>query len=524
MSELTPDPHLLEPTDDHDADAPDPRRWVTLGIVITAAFIVVLDNSILNVAIPTIMRDFDTTLPSLQWVVTGYALTFATFLIVGGRLGDVYGHRRIFIIGAALFGVGSLIAALSQGVPALVFGEAVIEGLGASLMLPSTLAILSGTFRGRERVTAFAMWGATAGVGAAFGPVIGGFLTTNYSWRWAFIINVIVAPIAIVGAMLFMKRGQRSERQLSIDIPGAALIAVGMFLLVLALSEGGRYGWITPLQDFTIGNVVVWPETAPIAITPVLILISACVLYAFVRLERSKERRDASPLFEFSHLALPTFRNGLITAMVISMGQLGVVFVLPLFLQDGKHLTAAENGYWMLPTGLFIILGAQLGGRLGRRVGPTVVVRVGVAMEAIGIVLVALVISPDITALHLVPGFAMYGMGIGFAAPQLTNVVLSQIPDRSTGVASGANATVRQVGSALGVAIIGALVTAQTAKHGLATGTQVALAFAAVVVGVGAVFSFMIPREVAPADADTERINAFEPLEPMDVPRSLIEQ
>ena len=145
--------------------APDPRRWVTLAVVVVAAFIVVLDNSVLNVAIPTILRDFDTTLPAVEWVITGYSLTFASLLIIGGRLGDVYGHRRIFVIGAALFGVGSLLAALSWNVPSLIVGEAIIEGIGASLMLPATLAILSTTFHGRERATAFAAWGATVGVG-----------------------------------------------------------------------------------------------------------------------------------------------------------------------------------------------------------------------------------------------------------------------------------------------------------------------------------------------------------------------
>ena len=148
----------------------DPRRWITLAIVIVSAFIVVLDNTVLNVAIPTILREFHTTLPSLEWVITGYALTFATFLIIGGRLGDVYGHRRVFVIGAALFGVGSLLASISHSVGMMILGEAIIEGIGASLMLPATLAILSTTFHGRERATAFAAWGATAGVAAAFGP------------------------------------------------------------------------------------------------------------------------------------------------------------------------------------------------------------------------------------------------------------------------------------------------------------------------------------------------------------------
>src|SRR3981081_2663036 len=199
----------------------DSRRWITLAIVITSIFIVVLDNSVLNVAIPTILRDFHTTLPSLEWVVTGYALTFATLLIIGVRVGSLFRHRRIFIIGAALFGTGSLLASLPWNVPSLVLGEAVIEGVGPSLMVPSTLAILSRTFRGRERATAFAAWGATAGVAAAFGPVVGGFLTTNYSWRWSFGINVIVAPLAIIGALVVMRRSPPPDRRIRIDLAGA---------------------------------------------------------------------------------------------------------------------------------------------------------------------------------------------------------------------------------------------------------------------------------------------------------------
>src|SRR5579859_513318 len=229
----------------------DPRRWVTLAIVLMSTVIVVLDNTVLNVAIPTILREFHTTLPSLEWVITGYALTFATLLIIGGRLGDVYGHRRVFVAGAALFGVGSLLASVSHSVGMMILGEAIIEGIGASLMLPATLAILSTTFHGRERATAFATWGATAGVAAACGPVVGGFLTSNYSWRWSFRINVIIAPLAIIGALLFMKHQVQARRRVPIDFPGAVLIASGMFLLVFGLSEGGVYGWWQPMKDFT---------------------------------------------------------------------------------------------------------------------------------------------------------------------------------------------------------------------------------------------------------------------------------
>ena len=282
----------------------DRARWVSLGIVLIAAFIVVLDTTILNVAIPTIIRDLDTTLAAVEWVVTGYALVFATFLIIGGRLGDVYGHRRIFMIGVALFGIGSFVASISTSVGQLIVGEAVIEGMGASMMLPATIAIMSGTFRGKERATAFAAWGAVAGVGAACGPLIGGFLTTNYSWRWSFRINVIVAPIALIGAWLFVKKGLRAEHKPRIDVPGAAMVAVGMFSLVFALSEGGTYGWTVPIKDFSIAGTVIWPESMPVSFIPLLFLFAVAVLGVFVVVERRKERLARDPLLEFSQFKL----------------------------------------------------------------------------------------------------------------------------------------------------------------------------------------------------------------------------
>ncbi|MDQ1403481.1 MAG: hypothetical protein QOG03_1797 [Actinomycetota bacterium] len=460
----------------------------------------VLDNSVLNVAIPTIRRDFHTTLPSLEWVITGYALTFATLLIIGGRLGDIFGHRRVFIGGAFLFGTGSLLAAVSQNVPMLILGEAIIEGMGASMMMPSTLAILSNTFTGPERATAFAAWGATAGAAAAFGPVVGGFLTTNYSWRWAFGINVIVAPLAIVGAVAFMPRGLRAEGRIRIDVPGALLVASGMFLLVFGITEGGTYGWWQPLRDFSLRGHRVWAATSPISVTPIVFAVSVAILFAFYRLERAKERAEQSPLFEFGQLRHKGFRYGLLTTVILAMGQLGLIFVLPIFLQNAKHISAQRNGMWMFPVGVFVIVGAQVGGRLTRRIGVTSVLRLGLVSEAVGLVLVALVIRPSVTFPDVLAGFFLFGVGIGFASSQLTNVVLSDIDPGKSGVASGANATLRQVGSGLGVAIIGSILTAQTVRHGglpvraLAHGTRAALFVAASFVVVGAVVSFLIPR------------------------------
>jgi MFS family permease len=471
------------------------------------------------------------------------------------------------MIGTALFGVGSLIAALSQGVPELVLGEAVIEGIGASFMLPATLAILSGTFHGRERATAFATWGATAGVAAAVGPVVGGFLTTNYSWRWSFGINVIIAPLALVGAWLFMKPGLHSARRAKIDLPGAALIAAGMFLLVFALSEGGRYGWWAPIEPFTIGGHALWPSSRPVSIVPIILVVAIAILVSFYALERWKERAARDPLFEFAHLRFPTYRYGLLTGLVLAMGQLGLSFVLPVFLQNAKHLTAAQNGLWLLPTGVFVIIGAQLGGRLIRTFGTTIVVRLGLLSYALGLLFILRAVAIDITVWELLPGLALYGIGIGFAGAQLTNVVLSEIPRESSGAASGANTTVRQVGMALGVAVIGALLTAQTishatnevddsglstrakseavagihalganyqppagasastagvveraVEHGVISGTRLGLSFAFVVVLFGALLSFLIPNtgSVPEVERVLRPVEGFEPLEPLD--------
>ncbi|HEV7524971.1 MAG TPA: MFS transporter [Acidimicrobiia bacterium] len=546
----------------------DPRRWVALLVVLLAAFIVVLDNTVLNVAIPTIRADFHTTLPALLWVITGYALTFATLLIIGGRLGDIYGHRRIFIIGAALFGVGSLVASVSTSVAQLIVGEAIIEGIGASLMLPSTLAILSTTFKGRERATAFAAWGATAGVAAAFGPVVGGFLTSNYSWRWSFRINVIIAPLAIVGALLFMARGDRAARRIPLDAVGAALIAAGMFGLVFALSEGSTYGWWKPLKEFSVAGHGVWPTSRPISIMPIVLAVSIVVLIGFYFVERAKERRDAHPLFPFAHLRIKTYRYGLLVGLVLAMGQFGLSFVLPVFLQGARLLTPQQNGWWQFPTGVFIIVGAQIGGRLIRAFGTTVVVRLGLFSYVVGLLLIFHAVSLDITVWRLLPGLAFYGIGIGFAGAQLTNVVMSEVPAESSGVASGANTTVRQVGAALGVAMIGSLLSAQILSHSVtriraaalpaavkiqalagvhaqgafyrppastnphdttilqhalrtsvAGGTRVALLFAAVVVAVGALLSFLIPRVAAPTARGADD---FEPLEPLDIDPALV--
>jgi len=381
----------------------------------------------------------------------------------------------------------------------------------------------------------------------------------------------VIAPLAIIGALMFMQKGERRSERVRFDLPGAAMIAVGMFSLVFALSEGGIYGWLTPIKDFTVAGHVVWPATRTISIIPIFFLLSAVTLTAFVFYERAKERRGAFPLFEFAYLRFKTYRYGLLTGVVLSMGQLGITFVLPVFLQDGRHISPWHNGLWVLPSGIFVIVGAQLGGRLINRFGTIQVVRAGLVIYELGLLAMLRVISLHLTALELLPGLALYGLGIGFALAQLTNVVLSEIPPDGSGVASGANTTVRQVGAALGVAVIGSILAVQTLNqavtrikdaalapsvkaHAIAgvhiagasytpppgtnahdasllqhllevsvtNATRIALVFAIVVVSAGLLLSFVIPKIGAPTE--TAEVNVLEPVEPLDVDPGLLER
>jgi predicted MFS family arabinose efflux permease len=402
----------------------------------------------------------------------------------------------------------------------LLVGESLIEGIGASLMLPATLAILSNTFDGVERAKAFAVWGATAGVGVAIGPAVGGFLTTNYSWRWSFRINLVVAPLAVIGALLFIKRNEQRGPRQRVDVPGALLVAGGMFSLVFALSEGGAYGWLSPVRPLTVLGWEAWPSTRPVSAIPLFFLAAVVLLSWFYVYERRRERARRDPLFEFGQLRHLGFRYGLLTTMVLAMGQFGLLFILPILLQNGKHFSAWHAAQWMLPQGILIALGAPIGGRLTRRFSITSIVRTGLALEAIGLLWVALAISPRVSFLALLPGMVVFGLGVGFASSQLTNVILSDIDPDKAGVAGGTNTTVRQVGLALGIATFASFIDASTRSGGtptaVANGARPAMLFAAAVVGFGAGLSFLIPRvTVARNSIPEETVGA---LESIDVP------
>jgi EmrB/QacA subfamily drug resistance transporter len=433
----------------------DPRRWIALVVLSSSLFIIVLDATILNVAVPTIIRELHTDVSALQWVISGYSLVFASLLISFGRVGDIIGRRRLFILGLAMFGLGSLIASVSQSVTQLFIGESILEGIGAAAMLPATLAIISATFRGRERGLAFAVWGAVAGGAGALGPWVGGILTTDYSWRWAFRINVIVAPLAFVAALLVV-RESKDERAKGFDPIGVVLVTLGLLGVVFGIIEAGRYGWWSPTGGFRL-----------IGLSPVpwALLGGAIFLTLFVVVEDRRADAGQPVVFDFRDLVHRGFRYGLVNTGVLAMGEFGAFFVLPLFLQGALHLSAIETGTWLLPAGVAAFVGGGIGGGLSRRFGPKYVITVGLAFEAVGIWIYVAAFSTHTTFLSLLPGLILHGIGIGFATSQLTNVVLSDIPPQKSGSASGAAGMVRQVGTALGIALIGAIFVSQARSN-----------------------------------------------------------
>jgi EmrB/QacA subfamily drug resistance transporter len=433
----------------------DPKRWAGLVVLSMSLFIIVLDNTILNVAVPTIIRDLHTNVSAVQWVISGYALIFASLLISFGRIGDIIGRRKMFFIGASLFAVGSLIASESHSVVQLFIGESILEGIGAAAMLPATLAIISATFRGRERGIAFAVWGAVAGGAGALGPWLGGILTTDYSWRWAFRINVIVAPIVIIAA-IFLVGESKDERARGFDPFGVVLVTAGLLGLVFGIIEAGRYGWLSAISGTKILGL------SPV---PWSILVGLLFLLGFVFLELARAGVGKPVIFDFRDLVHRGFRYGLINTVVLAMGEFGAFFLIPLFLQSALHISALTVGTWLLPAGIAVFVGGGIGGALSHRFGPKYVITAGLVLEATGIWMYTAAFGPTTDFWSLFPALILHGIGVGFATSQLTNVVLSDIPPQKAGSASGASGMMRQVGTALGIAVIGAIYVSRSGSN-----------------------------------------------------------
>jgi EmrB/QacA subfamily drug resistance transporter len=434
----------------------DPRRWWMLGFLSTAMTIAMIDATILNVAVPQIGTELGARPSDVQWFNAMYSLVFAALLISMGRVGDRVGHRRMFTAGVMTFVGASVVAALAVS-PTMLIAARAGQGVGAAMFVPATLAMVTMRFTGKERGTAFAIWGMVIGVVAAIGPLVGGFLIEVASWRWAFAINVPIAVVAIAGLWWSTGRDRPSADAAGIDPFGAALVTATVGLLVFGLIQGGPYGWWTPTLG--PGSAAWWPLTS-VSVVPFAFLGAAALGVAFVAWERQRTSRHRPVVLDLELFTIPAFTAGTIAGLVIMFGEFGMILTLPLFLQNVLGYTALQAGACIAIVTAGGLTGALVSAPLVRRIGAWPVVRLGLAGEAIGMVGLAVSYGPDATPLSLGAWLVVFGLGIGFTNAQLLNVTLAPVPRASAGQASGTQSTTRQIGTALGVAVLGAVLWA----------------------------------------------------------------
>ncbi len=429
-------------------------RWIGLACLALGLAMIIVDTSIVNVAVPRIITDLKITPSAAEWVNSSYALVFAAALITLSRIGDIIGQRRLYMAGTSVFAAASVLAALAPS-GELLIGARLLQGLGGAAMAPSTQSIVNSTFRGKDRAIAFAIYGSVIGGMAALGPVIGGWLTTNASWRWAFGVNLPIAVVAIVGTLLTVAETRTEQKSKGFDVLGVLFITLGLSGIVFGLIEGYTYGWWAPSEGFLADAAWAWWPLAEVSVVPVAIAIGALSLGAFALYERSRLRAKKSVLIDFTLFSIPTFRYGNIAGTIVSLGEFGILFAIPLFLAAVQQYSAFETGLCFVPLALGSFIAAPMAPSLTRRFGARRVVTLGMALEALGIGAIGLLISPTSTGLQLLVPFLVYGIGVGFATAQLANVTLADVDIPRAGIASGTNSTTRQIGSALGIAIIG---------------------------------------------------------------------
>ncbi len=422
-------------------------RWLGLAAISLGVALINMDATIVSVAMPSIVTSLDLSTTQVQWVQEVYTLVFAALLLVWGTTSDRIGRRKLLVIGLAVFVASSILCALAP-TGAWLIAARFVQGIGGSMILPTTLASLNATFRGAERGIAFAVWGSTIGSMAAVGPVLGGWLTTSSSWHWAFWINVPFGVLVVVGVLLCVAESRQHDTQPFTDWFGAVLSVAGFGLLVFGLIEGRSYGWWTAT------------DSAPLSlggrsVIPLVFVAAALVLLCFVLWERSRGDAGRSVLLDLSLFRIPTFSNGNVTALTVSLGEFGLILSLPLWFQYALGMDALQAGLALLPlaVGSFVASGSVHS--LSRRLTALQMVRHGIVLEIASLAVLALLVRPDSTAWTTAGPLFVYGMGVGFATAQLTQLILVDVPVDRSGQGSSTQSTARQVGSALGIAILG---------------------------------------------------------------------
>ncbi len=422
--------------------AEENRKWWTLASVSFALFMIMLDNTVVNVALPAIQRDLGIGVAELEWVVTGYALSFAVLMLTGGKLADMHGRRRIFLIGLAVFTFSSLLCGLA-GTAELLTAARVLQGVGAAFMMPATLSIITATFPPKERGAALGIWAGVSAMALAIGPLVGGLITEHIGWNWIFYLNVPVGLAGLVAARLIIRESRDTSHEQRLDLPGLVSSGIALFALVYALIEANSKGWTSPL---ILG----------------LFALAAAAGTAFVLLELHQRL----PMFDMTLFRDPTFAGANTVALLVSLAMFGVFFFISLYMQNVLGYSAVRAGVAFLPMTVLIILVAPFAGKSSDRLGSRWLMTAGMTLVGCSLLIFAQ-LQPDSSYFHLLPGMILGGVGMATTMTPMTAAVLSSVPVDKAGVGSGMLNTFRQVGGALGIALMGAI---------LASGSNTALA------------------------------------------------
>jgi EmrB/QacA subfamily drug resistance transporter len=413
----------------------DRRKWWVLGAMVFGLFMPMLDNLVVNVALPTIQDKLGAGVSGLQWIIDGYTLTFASFMLTGGALGDLYGRKRFFMAGLGLFTLGSLMCGLSGSTGQLVAFRA-LQGLGAAMLLPGSLSIITATFSGKERGAAIGIWAAMSGLAIAVGPVVGGLLVEHVSWQSIFYINVPIGIIGLTMTYFVVTESKDPNTSRRIDPPGLITGTAGLFFLVYGLIEGNSKGW---------GDSLILVSFA----------LSAVLLVAFFWIESHRE----SPMLPLSFFKIPTFSAANVVAAAVFFAMFGSVFFFSLYLQNIDHYSPVAAGIRLLAFSLVILIVAPLSGRFSDRYGSRWFMTVGPLVGAVGLGLMLRteVGSPYTTV--ILPSFLVLAAGMATTMTPMTAAVMGSVETRHAGVASAATNTSREIGGVFGIALLGAIVT-----------------------------------------------------------------
>jgi MFS family permease len=441
------------------APAENERSGLGLPIAIfaSAQFVMVLDSSVMNVSISQIVDDLDTTIQGVQLAITAYTLVMAALMLAGAKLGDILGRDRTFAIGLGIYGLGSLTTALSPNLTVLLFGWSLVEGIGAALVLPAIVSLIAGTYSGQQRAVAFGIVGGVAGAAVAVGPLIGGWFTTELSWRYVFAGETLIV-IAILLLRSRLRKSPAVERRPKLDVVGVALSALGLGFVVFGILKSSTWGLIEPRGALTIDGREITPFG--FSMVPFLILAGLGLLGAFVMWEERRERRRLDVLLDRSLLKIGHLRAGLSTLLMQQLILLGTFFVLPVYLQVVLGLDAFETGKRLFPMSVTMFLAAMTGPKLAAGLAPKRVAQAGLLALVVASVLLLGTIDVELHGFEFGLALAVFGIGAGLLLSQLGNVIMSSVDPAKTNEAGGLQGTAQNLGASLGTALIGAVLIA----------------------------------------------------------------